>query len=140
MAEATVTARWVLYQMGDKGSEVRALQQALVRAGYPLTVDGDYGTETFRAVSAFQQGAGLPVDGRIWDDTFNALSGAPPKFLSAPQPKLTLTPSGKGPPIVKAEPAGIPTWLIVGGVGVAGGLLLWLFLRMGRKTAKTATA
>ena len=42
---------------GDEGRDVTELQQALLAAGFsPGDIDGDFGTGTFNAVSAFQQG------------------------------------------------------------------------------------
>jgi len=45
------------------GDDVRAVQQALVDAGHPTAVDGDYGPNTRDAVRAFQQAQGLTADG-----------------------------------------------------------------------------
>ncbi len=56
---------------GDKGDDVAELQAALASLGYELGtygpqrdgIDGDYGSKTVAAVKAFQQAAGLTVDG-----------------------------------------------------------------------------
>lgn len=64
---------------GDKGEAVRELQEALVARGYDLPssgIDGDYGNETRGAVIAFQQDAGLTVDGVAGPDTWAALGVA----------------------------------------------------------------
>jgi hypothetical protein len=42
------------YKYGDKGDHVRALQEALVFAGYEITVDGDFGKETKGAIEQFE--------------------------------------------------------------------------------------
>lgn len=50
---------------GDKGSEVLALQQQLIKLGY-LSIgdaDGSYGTKTVNAVKAFQRAKGMTADG-----------------------------------------------------------------------------
>lgn len=64
---------------GDKGEAVRELQEALVGRGYDLPssgIDGDYGNETRGAVIAFQQDAGLAVDGVVGPATWAALDVA----------------------------------------------------------------
>jgi len=52
-------------RFGDSGPEVRQLQAALNKAQseFRLTVDGDYGENTVRAVKALQKAHGLFVDG-----------------------------------------------------------------------------
>lgn len=54
---------------GDKGEAVKAMQEALVKAGWSFPkygCDGDFGTETETNVKGFQRTAGLPVTG-IYD-------------------------------------------------------------------------
>ena len=54
---------------GDKGTAVKDMQERLIGAGYPLRkygADGDFGSETFEAVRAYQADHGLPVTG-IYD-------------------------------------------------------------------------
>ena len=49
---------------GDRGEEVRRLQEALKAKGYYTdTVDGAYGRNTRKAVEAFQAANGIPADG-----------------------------------------------------------------------------
>lgn len=61
-----------------KGPAVRALQVLLVRHGHALTVDGDFGGETEKAVRAFQSAhAGLTVDGVAGPKTWAALAEEP---------------------------------------------------------------
>ena len=49
---------------GDKGADVKALQQALTLTGYyNTTIDSDYGYNTEKAVKAFQKDEGLTQDG-----------------------------------------------------------------------------
>ena len=57
----------VLLKKGCKGEDVKQLQRFLIDAGYPLPqygVDGDYGTETEKAVKQFQLDNGLPGSGK----------------------------------------------------------------------------
>lgn len=62
-----------MLRLGSKGARVRELQQLLVRTGQSLTVDGDFGPATDRAVRIFQQAAGLEVDGVAGPQTMRAL-------------------------------------------------------------------
>lgn len=74
----TVPVRPTL-RKGDKGEAVRELQEALVARGYDLPssgIDGDFGNETRGAVIAFQQDAGLSVDGVVGPATWAALDVA----------------------------------------------------------------
>src|SRR5512144_419828 len=51
-------------RMGDEGSAVKDLQQALLQHGFnPGLIDGDFGTGTQAAVLAFQQSRQLLADG-----------------------------------------------------------------------------
>lgn len=54
---------YVKLQSGDKGTEVKKLQQALKNLGYNVSADGTYGPITVAAVTAFQKLNGLDDDG-----------------------------------------------------------------------------
>ena len=56
-------------QRGDKGDQVSALQAALNDHGYKLTVDGNFGSGTERAVRDFQRKQSLKVDGIVGKET-----------------------------------------------------------------------
>lgn len=61
---------------GDKGAEVKELQNLLLQHGYSLPrygADGDYGNETVVAVKAFQRANGLTDDGIAGVKTWAAL-------------------------------------------------------------------
>ncbi|SFM85095.1 peptidoglycan-binding protein [Thermodesulforhabdus norvegica] len=49
----------------QRGEDVREVQEALVRLGYSLSVDGVFGPETDRCVRDFQKSQGLVVDGIV---------------------------------------------------------------------------
>lgn len=61
---------------GSKGPAVAALQTALNALGSDLTVDGDFGPKTEKAVRAFQESAGIKVDGIVGPQTKGALAQA----------------------------------------------------------------
>lgn len=52
---------------------VLKLQKALDRLGYSLSIDGDFGSGTEKAVKQFQRDNSLSVDGIAGKDTFNKL-------------------------------------------------------------------
>ncbi len=59
---------------GNYGSRVRTLQNALVALGFDLPkVDGVFGSDTYKAVKAFQQTVGLEVDGKAGPKTLKKL-------------------------------------------------------------------
>ena len=74
---------------GDQGSEVIELQKLLVKRGYPLEIDGDFGTKTYQAVRAFQSqnldqhGQPLKVDGTVGPLTWWSLTHPKP-FIEPP--------------------------------------------------------
>lgn len=65
--------------VGDRGVGVRDLQYYLNFIAYfdqnipPVTADGVYGEQTRVAVEAFQRAEGLPTDGVVGRDTWNAI-------------------------------------------------------------------
>lgn len=72
---------------GCEGDDVKELQADLMKLGYALPkygADGDYGSETERAVKQFQLAYGLPDDGVMnvgadYDTLFKALDGDKPQ-------------------------------------------------------------
>ena len=63
-----------LSKYGSRGDEVTQIQTRLAELGYdPGTADGIFGARTQAAVRAFQQDAGLAVDGIVGDNTLRAL-------------------------------------------------------------------
>lgn len=67
-----------ILRKGDKGEEVRVLQNKLLALGYSLPkygADGSYGAETTAAIMAFQTDKGLAVDGICGPITQAALEG-----------------------------------------------------------------
>lgn len=76
---------------GDSGPEVVRLQELLRARGYPVTVDGEFGDQTRRAVRAFQSqnldplGQPLVVDGVVGPLTWWSLTNPKP-FIQPPVP------------------------------------------------------
>ena len=62
--------RW---QYGDKGNGVRAVQTALNRLGYGLSVDGIFGPATRAAVIDIQKAHNLVADGVVGEYTWDAM-------------------------------------------------------------------
>ena len=62
-----------LLRKGSKGEGVSWVQYALNKLGYNLTVDGDFGSGTEKAVKQFQTSSGLSVDGIVGKDTINKI-------------------------------------------------------------------
>lgn len=70
-----------LIRAGDRGEDVKWLQQQLVAHGYSIGqtgIDGICGTDTVKAIRAFQRDNGLSVDGIAGPDTIKALRGINP--------------------------------------------------------------
>jgi Putative peptidoglycan binding domain/D-alanyl-D-alanine carboxypeptidase len=82
-ADATSVATPTL-RRGSRGSPVSQLQRALVAAGHPVAVDGDYGPTTEAAIRAFQGRAGLAVDGVAGPATWSRLVSDGPAAGTAP--------------------------------------------------------
>lgn len=64
---------------GDEGADVKQLQTMLIQFGYDLGrwgADGDFGDATEMAVRAFQEDAGIEIDGIVGEDTYAALTKA----------------------------------------------------------------
>ena len=59
--------------MGDKGETVKQLQELLIKKGYKLIADGDFGNKTLEAVKDFQSKNGLKVDGVVGIKTMEIL-------------------------------------------------------------------
>lgn len=70
----TVTSAGGLLRMGSKGKRVREVQSLLLRSGYAVKVDGDFGPSTRDFVKEFQRANGLQVDGIVGPQTYKILS------------------------------------------------------------------
>lgn len=69
----------ILLKQGSTGTNVKILQEALIKLGYscgPDGADGDFGINTYKAVVSFQKQEKIEVDGIAGPDTFAHLSKA----------------------------------------------------------------
>ena len=62
-----------LLRRGDYGPQVVAMQAVLNAKGFACTADGEFGTETEKALKAFQKAVGLIDDGEYGGQSMNAL-------------------------------------------------------------------
>ena len=62
-------------RFGDEGAEVKSLQEQLIKEGYTVSADGDFGSGTEVAVKEFQRARGLDADGIVGQMTHKALMG-----------------------------------------------------------------
>ena len=79
MAQSTIItkAKLPLLKRGDTGSEVKYLQESLIKLGYNAgTIDGIFGSKTETAVKLFQKSQGLVVDGIVGNNTWAAIDKA----------------------------------------------------------------
>ena len=74
-AFSSVTFASGAFRMGDQGSEVAEIQGYLIKLGYDVMADGDFGPSTVDAVKSFQKAQGLNVSGTVDDSTYRMLVG-----------------------------------------------------------------
>ena len=63
------------FRMGDQGAEVAEIQGYLIKLGYDVMADGDYGPSTVDAVKSFQKSQGLKENGMVDENTYRVLVG-----------------------------------------------------------------
>lgn len=75
LISASTIAYASAFQEGDEGQEVVAIQTRLNALGYQVSVDGDFGQGTARAVKEFQNDRGIEADGIVGSQTYRLLMG-----------------------------------------------------------------
>jgi peptidoglycan hydrolase-like protein with peptidoglycan-binding domain len=73
LRESSTSSSSSILQLGDRGSQVSALQESLALAGFSGGVKGIFDEATQDAVKRFQQAKGLMVDGVVGSQTRAAL-------------------------------------------------------------------
>ena len=73
ITDAVTQVNVVVAKIGDISPYVSDLQNMLIRKGYKITADGEFGPKTEVAVKDFQNKNGLIVTGRIDTNTLNRL-------------------------------------------------------------------
>ena len=72
-------------RVGSRGARVRSLQVALLRKGFDVAVDGQFGPATRRALVRWQRRAGVQVDGRATPAVLRRIgAGRPNRLLAFP--------------------------------------------------------
>ncbi|HQS09488.1 MAG TPA: M15 family metallopeptidase [Xanthobacteraceae bacterium] len=104
--------------------ELRGIQQRLRDLGYTEVgmVDGDWGTRTTGAISAFQSFQGLPVTGTYDAATRAALATAQPRPVSPERAATTVSDlRERGSSTIKAADQGRVLGWLLGAFGIGGG-------------------
>ena len=92
-----------LLKRGMVGSDVKALQELLMQLGYALPkygADSEFGTETEKALLAFQKKAGLDADGKYGDKTHAALMDAVADHDAGKEPAEPAEPAEPSEPFI----------------------------------------
>ncbi len=117
----TVLAGHQVLRHGQRGPEVRALQEKLTAAGHATGIDGHFGNGTRGALLAFQTANGLEADGRVGPKTAEALekAGSAPAVADC-DPAQTAEQAPEASTEVEVESPGARLWQAV----LDGGQLL----------------
>ncbi len=83
-----------LLKIGDRGDDVRQMQQTLVALGYLRAADGVYGLQTYNAVKSFQSRNSLTSDGVAGKMTLTRLNSSNAIGAETVITRPTDTPSG----------------------------------------------
>lgn len=100
--ETPVSAATGMLRMGSKGARVRELQTLLIRAGYAVTADGDFGPATRDQLKAFQKAQRIAADGVAGPETMRKLEA----FKQAPDEKPGEQPINEVPAVKEATKGG----------------------------------
>jgi peptidoglycan hydrolase-like protein with peptidoglycan-binding domain len=124
-------------QVGSRGQAVTDLQNALNSVGYPVAVDGVFGSKTQRAVMSFQQDHELTVNGVAdaeTQDLITQLMGAASSTAVYDDEDGEVITAGGGsssaPVLITSGP---PKWLLPVGLGAIGLVGLALMMQDNKK-------
>ena len=109
--EITPNKKYHNLKKGDKGRDVKALQERLIELGYlpEGAADGNYGNQTYKAVRNFQYYNGLTRDGIAGKRTQTYLFENPEvNPYPTPTPVPTDTPAPTETPVLTDAPEEIP--------------------------------
>lgn len=109
----TPNKAYKILRRGDKGAEVRRMQERLRELGYlDGSIDGNFGQQTYSAVLAFQKANGLTRDGDAGPATLTVLFESPyvvPNLAKVtPTPVPTSTPGPDG--LIPLPEGGTSVW------------------------------
>ena len=106
-------------RLGFQGDAVRTVQRKLKELGYYNgSIDGDFGSETEKAVKAFQKANGLTADGKVGELTLKKLNDKNAK--TAKQANATATPKVTAKPKSTSTPNLTKDYYLTLGVTGAG--------------------
>ncbi len=111
--EITPNRSYRILRRGDKGDDVRRMQQRLSELGYLNgNIDGEFGYQTYAAVLAFQKANGLTRDGEAGPATLTKLfedpNVIPNLAVITPSPVPTATPGPGG--LIPVPENGTGSW------------------------------
>lgn len=77
-----------VYKIGDKGDNIKIIQEKLNKFGYGLYCDGEFGEKTFYAVVDFQHRNEIIADGIVGEETLKKLDLNPTSKTMYVKPKI----------------------------------------------------
>jgi murein DD-endopeptidase MepM/ murein hydrolase activator NlpD len=98
-------------ERGDRGDDVRALQQLLTHLDLPTGADGAYGAETVAHVKTYERREDLPVDGRV---SPGQARGMERRAGTADDPLRATDPGGEPSAAAPGDPAASGTYPVDG--------------------------
>ena len=91
-------------QKGSQGDEVKKWQEFLNTQGYGLSVDGDFGNNTYNATIAYQKANGLTTDGIVGKNTWGKAGYKSYSDLTTPTAAPNINTTSTAIPTINALP------------------------------------
>jgi murein DD-endopeptidase MepM/ murein hydrolase activator NlpD len=104
-------------ERGDRGDDVRALQELLTKLDLPTDADGVFGASTVSHVTSYERREDLPADGRVSPGQLHGMqrrAGETPTMRPPGAPGGDTPLPGAEPPSPPAEPAAAGTYPVDG--------------------------